>query len=359
VRELINKRVYRLLLFIHTLVFVVLLGIVVLNFYKNIVVYNDLIYKKNEKFIKEEINFLLKETKLFFPLVIDDKIKDILLLKNRQLLKVVLLPEVQKRYKNVKDFFAGINFFVNCKYLVGFGEKLERSCNKEQFKLINNNLYLSFFYKVNKRVDVEFLVDFSSILKRQFDNFVVVDKDVDYGMKYKVGKYYIVISPKKDLREFYLFYIFQLAVVVILYLVILFGIKTLYNKLLNALNRSDIIASLPTKRSCQMMLVGEKNYVLLLFKIDVPVGKIEDVAMILSRGVRKDDLVCRWSKGEFVLILFDAPFKSANLVANKLKVRLKEHFWQQDIKIRVQVGISGFLGDLKSTYEYAKERIKS
>ncbi|WP_184724833.1 GGDEF domain-containing protein [Saccharopolyspora phatthalungensis] len=58
---------------------------------------------------------------------------------------------------------------------------------------------------------------------------------------------------------------------------------------------------------------------------------LQEIAHLLRRECRADDLICRWAGDEFVVLVLDAPDESRNLgpiVAERIRVAVHQHDWR-------------------------------
>jgi diguanylate cyclase (GGDEF)-like protein len=142
-----------------------------------------------------------------------------------------------------------------------------------------------------------------------------------------------------------------------------------YNSLRNLAN-TDPLTSLPNRRAMSNMLDTEinryarskKTFVLILCDIDnfkaindsyghdCGDHVLTEVSALMSRLLRRQDIVARWGGEEFLILLPESDLEAGRIVAEKLRNEISNatfHYDEHDIKITMTFGIS--------LYDHAEE----
>lgn len=148
----------------------------------------------------------------------------------------------------------------------------------------------------------------------------------------------------QKLKQTFYLNLFASLLVTIVVTVIIISIIRSYNAKLEHLASFDVLTNLPNRRTFNerlqhfFLLYQRQNILLSLLYIDIDnfknindaqghlVGEkvLQRIAEILSKNIRKSDIVARWGGEEFAVIFINATANDTKIMAEKLRKSLEE-----------------------------------
>ncbi|NPA10974.1 MAG: diguanylate cyclase [Epsilonproteobacteria bacterium] len=322
-RELANKKVLSLIVGLHTFFFVFLIFLVYESYTSSKENLLKEAYSKDSHIIKQEINFLSKQADAIYYLLITDRIKYILEMRDKRIARELLYEELKDKYQKIKTFFPIVHFQYRCYSFLRFyakesfgdylGDFRKSICyalkHHKPFKGFEVGKFGVFYrnvYPINNDYTVEFSVEFYKILKKLFKHSYILlnQKEINFNVQdfaykafgdfysykchfpekidilknitngyftYNVSKGIYIVIKYDDLalKELKKYYVKLLMFIISLYVSIFILIFIIYNYMQKKAEAThDPLTNLLNRNGCAARISEVGQYSMLIIDID-------------------------------------------------------------------------------------------